>query len=86
MKTILAALIFGAFAVQAHAASITNTDAQPHSLVVTEGGVTSDLVVGPGETVSACQSGCFITMPNGDRETLAGSETVEIVGGKAVLK
>lgn len=86
MKTILAALFSVALAAQAQAATITNTDGQAHSLVVTEAGVTSDLVVGPGETVSACDAGCFLTMPNGDRETLAGSETVEIVGGKAVLK
>jgi len=67
----------------AFAASAVNKDSEPRTLVVTEGSTKNDLVVGPGETVDFCPSGCFVTFPNGDRQALTGSETIEITGGKA---
>jgi hypothetical protein len=33
-----------------------------------------------------CASGCFLTLPNGDRIGLAGGETVEIKDGVATIK
>ncbi len=87
MKSLVAAIFATiAFAGAAQAANIVNLDQQAHSLQITENGVQSDIGIQPGETVSACAAGCFITMPSGDRETLTGGETVEIVGGKAVIK
>ena len=86
MKALLVALATAMVAFPAAAANITNSDAEAYSLQVTEGGVKSEVVVGPGETVSACPSGCFITFPNGDREALAGSETIEINGGSPTIK
>ncbi len=87
MKSLVAATIaILAITGTAHAANIVNLDQQAHSLQITENGVQSDIGIQPGETVSACNSGCFITLPSGDRETLTGGETVEIVGGKAVIK
>jgi hypothetical protein len=68
------------------AASAVYKDAEPRTLVVTEGASKSELVIAPGETVDFCPSGCFVTFPNGDREALTGSETVEIKGGKATIK
>lgn len=70
----------------ASAASIINRDAEPQTVVVTEGGDKSELTVGPGETVEFCAGGCFVTMPNGDRQALTGSETVEIAGGVGSIK
>lgn len=70
----------------ASAASIINRDADPQTVVVTEGGDKSELTVGPGETVDFCAGGCFVTMPNGDREALTGSETVEISGGAGTIR
>lgn len=70
----------------ASAASIINRDAEPQTVVVTEGADKQELTVGPGETVEFCAAGCFVTMPNGDRQALTGSETVEISGGAAVIK
>ena len=70
----------------AHAASAVNLDSEPHTLIVTEGGSKSELAVAAGETVEFCQSGCFVTLPNGDREALTGSETIEISGGQAKIK
>ncbi|MCB1379772.1 MAG: hypothetical protein KDK89_15615 [Alphaproteobacteria bacterium] len=75
------ALILSAGA--AHAASITNKDDKAQTLVITEDGAKSEIAVGPGETINACNGGCFITMPNGDREALSGGETLEIVKGRA---
>ncbi|CAG1000898.1 MAG: hypothetical protein F9K19_11770 [Rhizobiaceae bacterium] len=68
------------------AASATNLDSEPRTLIVTEGGDKSEIAIGAGETVQFCPSGCFVTMPNGDREALNGSETVEISGGVGKIK
>lgn len=70
----------------ATAASITNKDAQSQVLVVTEAGVKIDMVIEAGATVNFCPAGCFVTMPSGDRETLIGSEDIEIVNGGAIIK
>lgn len=75
-----------AIVLPAHAASITNKDAEARVIVVTESGAKSEMSVAAGETASICASGCFLTMPNGDRIPLKGDEKVEIVGGKAVLR
>ena len=80
---VLAVLISAA---PAFAASVVNKDSEARTIVVTEGSSKSELLVGPGETLEFCTGGCFVTFPNGDREALAGSETIEIVGGKAVFK
>jgi seryl-tRNA(Sec) selenium transferase len=79
-----AALVFSAG--MAHAATITNNDGAAVMIVVTEGGQQTEVGVGPGQSVSVCGGGCFVTMPNGDREALSGGETVEISGGKASIK
>jgi hypothetical protein len=70
----------------AHAASAVNLDAEPRTLIVTEGGSKTELSLAAGETVEFCSSGCFVTLPNGDRESLTGGETVEISGGVARIK
>jgi hypothetical protein len=71
---------------QGIAASAVNMDAEPRTLIVTEGGSKSELALAAGETVEFCPAGCFVTMPNGDREALTGSETIEISGGVAKIK
>jgi hypothetical protein len=86
LKTLVATLALLATAAAAEAASAVNLDSEPRSLIVTEGGSKSELVVGGGETVDFCATGCFVTMPNGDIEALAGNETVEISGGVARIK
>ncbi len=70
----------------AAAASVTNKDAQPQVLSVTEDGNKIEVVVEAGATVNFCPAGCFVTMPSGDRETLAGNEDIDIVNGGAVIK
>ncbi|MGL4489644.1 MAG: hypothetical protein ACRCU5_09380 [Rhizobiaceae bacterium] len=70
----------------ASAASVLNTDSDPVTLIVTEGADKAEMTVGAGETVEFCSGGCFVTMPNGDRQALTGSETVEISGGAATIK
>lgn len=87
MKSLIAAVVVSlAIVGNAQAASIVNLDQQAYSLQITENGVQSEVGIQPGETVAACAAGCFVTMPSGDRETLTGGETVEIVGGKANIK
>ena len=75
-------------ALSAHgiAASAVNKDAEPRTLIVTEGGSKTELALAAGETVEFCAAGCFVTMPNGDREALTGSETIEISGGVGKIR
>lgn len=70
----------------AGAATLTNTDSESHVLIVTEGSTKTEMLVEAGATVTFCPAGCFVTMPSGDRETLSGSETIEIVNRGAVIK
>ena len=67
-------------------ASAINLDKEPHTLLVTEGGAQSEIAIAGGETVEFCPGGCFVTLPNGDREALTGTETIEISGGSAKIK
>lgn len=87
MKTTIVGLALSlAMIGSATAANITNKDAQSQVLIVTEAGDKIEMVVEAGATVSFCPSGCFVTMPSGDRETFAGGETIDIVNGAAVIK
>jgi hypothetical protein len=67
-------------------ATAVNLDSEPRTLIVTEGASKSELTIAGGETIDFCPTGCFVTMPNGDREALTGSETIEISGGVAKVK
>lgn len=87
MKTfLLAAVALLVAGGAAFAASVVNRDSEPRTIVVTEGGSQSEIVVGAGETIEFCSAGCFVTMPNGDREVLTGSETVEISEGRGRVR
>lgn len=87
MKKFALAAFSMAFAVApAFAASVVNSDNETRTLIVTEGADKSELAVAPGETVEFCGGGCFVTLPNGDREALTGTETIEIKGGAATIR
>jgi len=87
MKQVLIAMAVLAAAVSgAASASAVNKDGEPRTLIVTEGGSKTELSLAAGETVEFCSGGCFVTMPNGDREVLTGSETIEISDGVARIK
>lgn len=83
MLAILAAL---ALSVPAHAATVTNKDGAALVLTIVEDGSRMELPLDAGATETVCPSGCFVTLPSGDRITLTGSETVEIEGGAALVK
>jgi hypothetical protein len=68
------------------AASAVNLDSEPRTIVVTEGGNRVEVVLAAGETAEFCPSGCFVTMPNGDRAALSGSETIEIQNGAGRMR
>jgi hypothetical protein len=86
MKVYVAIAALFAMSGAGTAASAVNRDAEPRTLIVTEGGNKTELALAAGETVEFCRAGCFVTMPNGDREALTGSETIEISGGVAKIK
>ncbi len=83
---VMTVVISGAMNALAMAATVTNGDSTAQTIVVTEGASKHELVIAPGETVNFCPSGCFVTMPGGDREALNGSEAVTISGGQAKIK
>ncbi len=85
-KVCVAIAAFLAMSGAGMAASAVNKDAEPRTLIVTEAGSKTELALAAGETVEFCSAGCFVTMPNGDREALTGSETIEISGGVAKIK
>ena len=86
LKSVVAAISLLAVGSTAYAASAVNLDSEPRTLIVTEGGSRSELSLAAGESVEFCSGGCFVTMPNGDREALTGSETIEISGGVGRIK
>lgn len=86
MKKLALTVAVLALSLPAHAASVTNKDDVERTLIVTEGGNRSEVVLSAGETIDFCGGGCFVTMPNGDREALTGSESIEISGGRAEFK
>jgi len=86
MKSVIAAAALLLAGNTAFGASAVNLDSEPRTLIVTEGGNKTELALGGGETVEFCTGGCFVTMPNGDRQALTGSETIEISGGVARIK
>jgi hypothetical protein len=79
-------LVSAALTAPAVAASVTNKDADTQVLVIVEDGSRVELALEPGSTETICPSGCFVTLPNGDRIALNGGENVEIEGGAASVK
>lgn len=79
------AVAFVAFPGLSLAATVINHDAVPYTLTVTEAGQQFEVVVSAGDTVEICPAGCFVVMPNGDREALTGSERIEIESGRATI-
>lgn len=69
----------------ASAATVTNLDDVTHTLVVTEGGQQIEITIAAGETLELCPQGCFIVMPNGDREVLTGPETLQIEASRGKI-
>ena len=87
MKRILVATaLLMTATVAGHAATIVNTGSDPVVVIVTENGVRSDLTVGPAESVEFCLTGCFATFPNGDRQALTGSETIEVTPNGVLVR
>ncbi|WP_420410250.1 hypothetical protein [Hoeflea sp.] len=87
MKTVFVTIMASLAGIgAAGAATITNSDAESHVLIVTEGSAKAEVIINAGASVQICPAGCFITMPSGDRETLSGEENIEILNGAAVIK
>lgn len=85
-RLVLAFLVSTAAASGALAASITNAGEGTVMLTVVENGTKVNVAIDAGATETMCASGCFVTLPNGDRIGLVGDETVEIKNGAALIK
>jgi hypothetical protein len=82
--TTLGGILF-ALAAPASAMTIKNADAEIRRIVVTEGGDRTEQDVLPNETVTLCESGCFITFPNGALTAYEGNEDIIIKEGGPAL-
>lgn len=85
-RLVLAFLVSTVAASGALAASITNAGEGTVMLTVVENGTKVNVAIDAGATETMCASGCFVTLPNGDRIGLVGDETVEIKNGAALIK
>jgi hypothetical protein len=78
-KVLIAALALAISGGGAVAASITNSNSDAVTVIVTEGSERVELSVGPRETVEFCAGGCFVEF-NGNNTVLTGAEAVEVSG------
>lgn len=68
------------------AATLINAGSEPVVVQVSEASGRVDVSLDPGAQEDVCPSGCFLTLPSGDRIGLAGGETVELENGSAHVK
>ncbi len=86
MKVALALLaILPMSANLAFSMAITNQDGEVRKITVTENGERQDFEIGPNETTTLCEQGCFITFPDGTLTAYQGSETIVIRNGGPAL-
>ena len=64
------------------AASVQNSGDKAAVIIVAEGATRRDYSVDATKQISFCLKGCFITLANGDRYALNGSEVIEITGNR----
>src|SRR5262245_50469134 len=70
------------FALPASALTISNEDADPHTVTVTAGTDTKELTVAPDQQIDAgCTEGCMVELENGEQYQMQGGETVSIEDG-----
>lgn len=86
IRSLSASLLLATLTAPAFAATLTNSDSTPLQLTITEPRGRTDVAIEPGATEDICPAGCFVTLPNGDRLGLSGSETIEVKGGAAQIK
>ncbi|HEX2446897.1 MAG TPA: hypothetical protein VHK26_01760 [Methyloceanibacter sp.] len=70
------------FALPAEALTISNTDADPHTITVKTGSDSTEVTIAPAAAVEPpCQSGCTIELENGELYELSGGEEASIESG-----
>lgn len=86
MKFLAATVVFFGATSGAWAASVSNAGPSAIVLTVVEDGSRTEVAIDAGASETICPSGCFLTLPNGDRIGLEGGESVEIKDGAATIK
>jgi hypothetical protein len=83
IATVLGLGVLGMFlAPPAQALTVSNSDADAHTITVKTGSDSTELVVEPNKQVDApCASGCTVELENGEQYELKGGEEVSIEGG-----
>lgn len=75
-------IVVSIFSFGSAAATIQNSGDKAAIIIVAEGATRRDYSVDPQKQISFCLKGCFITLANGDRYALNGSEVIEISGNR----
>lgn len=68
------------------AATLTNSGSSTVTVQVADSGGRFDVSLEPGASEDVCPSGCFVTLPNGDRIGLGGQEKLDIKDGSASVE
>lgn len=82
----LAFLVAMTAAGAASAATLTNGGSSTVVVQVADTSGRFDVSLEPGASEDVCPSGCFVTLPNGDRIGLGGQEKVNIKDGAASVE
>ena len=70
------------FALPAQALTISNTDADSHTITVTVNGDSKELAIEPQAQVDApCDKGCTVGLDSGEQYEMKGDESASIEGG-----
>ena len=72
-------------AVTAHAANVSNTDAEAVTIVVTENGERKEVEIAAGAAMELCLTGCFVSFPAGGMMALTGKEKVVVEKGEGKI-
>lgn len=81
-RALLAGALSASLMTAASGAEISNIGAEDLTIVVTEKGVRTELVVKAAETLMFCNTGCFVLFSTGTILPLKGPEKVEVKDGE----
>lgn len=83
IATILGLGVLGLlFVLPAQALTISNTDADSHTITIKTGSDSTELVVEPDAAVEPpCTTGCIVELENGEQYEMKGGEEISIEGG-----
>ncbi|MGL2348973.1 hypothetical protein ACOWKN_02575 [Helicobacter pylori] len=68
------------------AATVKNNGLTVQLFIVAEGSARSNISLDPGQMITVCTKGCFITFSNKDKFAIKADDTIEIDEGRVFFK